>query len=86
MVVALLAGVLVPQFMGTFAGYKLEALRAEERQPGRRAPQLELKEAELLSLDRLEKLAKDRNLIAPAPGQVVHLNGKDSSVAMNAAK
>ena len=36
----------------------------------------------LLNVNRLERLAKDRNLAPPAPGQLVHLNGKDSSVAM----
>jgi hypothetical protein len=82
-VVALLTGVLVPQLMGTLAGYKLEALRAEQRSLADERHNLEWKEAELLNMNRLEKLAKDQNLTAPAPGQVVRLNGKDSSFAMN---
>jgi hypothetical protein len=81
--VALLTGVLVPQLMGTLAGYKLEALRAEERKLADERHNLEWKEAELLNMNRLERLAKDQNLAAPGPGQVVRLNGKDSSVAMN---
>lgn len=81
-VMALLTGVLVPQLMGTLAGYKLEALRSEQRRLADERHNLEWKEAELLNMNRLEKLAKDQNLTAPAPGQVVRLNGKDSSVAL----
>jgi hypothetical protein len=60
----------------------LEKLRAEERSLIDERHNLEFKEAELLNVNRLEKLAKDRNLTLPTPGQLVHLNGKDSSVAM----
>jgi hypothetical protein len=82
-VMALFTGVLVPQLMGTLAGYKLEALRAEQRHLAEERHNLEFKEAELLNMNRLERLAKDQNLTVPTPGQVVRLNGKDSSVAMN---
>jgi hypothetical protein len=80
--VALIGGVLVPNLMSTLAGYQLEKLRAEERSLMDERHNLEWKEAELLNVNRLERLAKDRNLAPPAPGQLVHLNGKDSSVAM----
>jgi hypothetical protein len=80
--VALLVGVLAPNLMSTLAGYQLEKLRAEERSLIDERHNLEWKEAELLNVNRLERLAKDRNLTPPAAGQVVHLNAKDSSVAM----
>jgi len=80
--VALIGGVLLPNLMSTLAGYQLEKLRAEERTLVDERHNLEWKEAELLNVNRLERLAKDRNLTPPAPGQLVHLNGKDSSVAM----
>jgi hypothetical protein len=80
--VALLVGVLAPNLMSTLAGYQLEKLRAEERSLIDERHNLEWKEAELLNVNRLERLAKDRNLTPPAPGQLVHLNAKDSSVAM----
>src|SRR5580704_2727653 len=80
--VALIGGVLAPNLMTTFAGYQLEKLRAEERSLIDERHNLEWKEAELVNVNHLERLAKDRNLAAPAPGQLVHLNGKDSSVAM----
>jgi hypothetical protein len=82
-VMSLFTGVLVPQLMGTLAGYKVEALRAEQRRLADERHNLEWREAELLNMNRLEQLAKDQHLTAPAPGQVVRLNGKDSSVAMN---
>lgn len=82
-VVALLTGGLVPQLMGTLDGYKLESLRAEQRRLVDERHNLEWKEAELLNMNRLERLAKDQNLTAPAPGQIVRLNSKDSSMAMN---
>ena len=80
--VMLIGGVLLPNLMCTLAGYQLEKLRAEERTLIDERHNFEWKEAELLNVNRLERLAKDRNLAPPAPGQLVHLNGKDSSVAM----
>jgi len=80
---ALLTSVLVPNVASTLAGYKLQALRVEERQLLDEKRTLELQEAQLLSPQRLEKLAEGRNLVAPFPGQVVRLNVKgDSAVAM----
>ena len=80
---ALLTSVLAPSVAGTLAGYKLESLRSEERRLLSERRVLQLQEAELLSPGRLEKLAKGQNLVTPAPGQVVHLEGKaDGTVAM----
>ena len=82
--VALLTGVLAPSVASTLAGYKLESLRSEERRLVDERRTLELQEAELLSPERLEKLAKNQNLVTPQSGQVVHLEGNkpDNSVAM----
>jgi hypothetical protein len=81
---ALLSGVLAPSVANTLAGYKLEALKAEQRRLLDERSGLQLEEAELLSPDRLGKLAASQNLVTPKPGQVVHLDGNrpDSSVAM----
>jgi hypothetical protein len=80
---AVLMSVLVPSVASTLAGYKLQALRVEERQLLDEKRTLELDEAQLLSPQRLEKLAQGQNLVAPFPGQVVRLNAKgDSAVAM----
>ena len=80
---AVLTSVLVPSVASTLAGYKLEALRVEERQLLDEKRTLEVVEAGLLSPQRLETLAQGQNLVAPVPGQVVRLNAKgDSAVAM----
>jgi len=80
---ALLAGVLAPSVAGTLAGYKLESLRAEERQLLNERRVLDLEEAELLRPDRLEKLAQGQNLVTPASNQVVHLESRgEGAVAM----
>jgi cell division protein FtsL len=80
---ALVTGVVAPRVAGTLAGYKLESLRAEERRLLNERQSLELQEAELTDVNRLEKLAKNQNLNTPAPGQLIHLNGKsNSAVAM----
>ena len=80
---AVLTSVLVPGVAGTLAGYKLEALRVEERQLLDEKRTLELQEAELTSPQRLETLAQGQNLVAPSSGQVVRLNTRgDGAVAM----
>jgi cell division protein FtsL len=71
-----------PYVASTLAGYKLEALRSEERRLLDEHRNLDLQEAELLSPDRLDQIAREKHLTPPATGQVVHLDGKDSAVAM----
>jgi len=83
LVLILLTGVLAPGVAGTLAGYKLESLKAEERRLLDERRTLQLREAELLSPERLEKLAERQNLVTPRTGQVVRLDGKPSgAVAM----
>jgi cell division protein FtsL len=82
-VLATFAGVLAPTVANTLAGYKLEALRVEARKLTDERRSLELQEAELLSPDRLERLAKSQNLVTPSSAQVVHLDVReDGAVAM----
>src|SRR5215469_15412762 len=79
----LLTSVLVPHAATTLSGYKLESLKAEERRLLNERRVLELQEAEMLSPSRLEKLANNQNLVTPASGQTVHLEGKgDGKVAL----
>jgi hypothetical protein len=83
----LLAGALAPTVWGTFAGYQLQALKQERQRLIDERSTLEVREAELLSPSRLEKLARAQKLLEPAPGQVVHLDPHaDGSLAMNLAK
>jgi hypothetical protein len=83
----LLAGALAPTVWGTFAGYQVQALKQERQRLIDERSTLEVREAELLSPSRLEKLARAQKLLEPAPGQVVHLDPHaDGSLAMNFAK
>lgn len=82
-IVALLTGALVPSVANTIAGYKLEALRAEERKLVDERRNLDLEEARLLSPDRLQELAQKHHLITPKAGQVFHLDGRsEGAVAL----
>lgn len=82
-ILGLCTAVLAPSVANTLAGYKLESLRAEERHLLDERRNLDLREAYLVSPERLEKLAKGQNLVTPSTGQVVHLNGQsDGAVAM----
>lgn len=82
MVLLIVTSASVPYVGSTLAGYKLETLRTEERRLIDERRNLDLEEAELLSPQRLDVIAKDKNLVPPATGQVVRLDGKDSAVAM----
>ena len=82
-VIVLLTGMLFPGVAGTLAGYKLEALRAEERRLMDESRTLALREAELLRPDRLVELAQKQNLVTPGKDQVFHLETRaDGTVAM----
>jgi len=79
----LLTSAFAPSVATTIAGYKVEALRIEERRLMEERRGLDLQEAQLLSPARLDQLARQNNLVAPAPGQVSHLEGKpQGAVAM----
>src|SRR5450759_1500319 len=72
-----------PSVATTIAGYKLEALRIEERRLLEEHRGLELQEAELLSPARLDQLAQKNNLVVPSSAQVFHLEDKpQGAVAM----
>jgi hypothetical protein len=81
--VAMLTGALFPSLSNTLAGYKLEALRAEQRRLIDERRALDLKEASLLSPDRMRALAEQNHLMTPSNEQVFHLDGRpEGAVAM----
>lgn len=83
MALALIVAVAAPRVANTLQGYTLENLRSEERRLLDDRRVLELRQAELRSPERLERLAQGRNLAPPTAGQVIHLESRpDSSVAM----
>jgi hypothetical protein len=72
--VAVIVAVLMPSAYGTLAGYQIERLRQEGEKLAAQRAQLELREAALLSPERMLELARQQEFIDPAPEQVVHLD------------
>jgi hypothetical protein len=79
---ALLTTAFAPAAMTPLAGYKLEALHAEERRLMEERRTLDLQEAELLSPARLDQLARQNHLVTPSSNQLVHLDKPEGAVAM----
>jgi hypothetical protein len=84
--VAALACVLVPGAMTTSSGYRLESLRAEERRLLDERRSLDLQEAELLSPERLDRLARAQNMVTPKSDQVYHLDASKPGAAVAMVK
>jgi hypothetical protein len=83
LVVASLAVVMAPKVTSTMDGYKLEALRTEEQRLLDERRAVDLQVAQLLSPERLQRLARGQNLVTPASNQVFHLETRtDGTVAM----
>ena len=66
--------VLMPSAYGRLAGYQIERLRQESEKLAAQRAQLELREAALLSPERMQELARAQQFIDPAPDQVVRLD------------
>ncbi len=83
-VVAVLVGAAVsPHIGGILSGYQIEKLKTEQRQLVDERRMLAIEEAQMLSPARLDELATRQKLAAPAPGQEMHLQPNDTSLAMN---
>jgi hypothetical protein len=68
------ASIIAPHVGSVLAGYKLEALKQERQSLLDQKRDLEVKEAGLLSPERLNDLARLRSLGTPAANQVIHLD------------
>ncbi len=81
------ASIIAPHVGSVLAGYKLEALKQERQALVNERRELDVKEAGLLSPERLNDLALARKLTSPAPDQVIHLDAasSDGSFARNQA-
>lgn len=74
---------LVPTAYNTTAGFTLQRLREEQSQLKQQKAKLAAAEAKLVSLDRLQQLAKNLKMSEPEPQQVQTLEGKSSVEARN---
>ena len=70
---------LVPTAYNTTAGFTEQHLREEQAQLREQKAKLEAQEAQLVSLDRLQQLAKSLNMGEPQPQQVQTLEGKSKA-------
>ena len=79
----LLIGVLLPSAYGLMAGYSIQSLRLEGQRLAADQASLELREAQLLSPQRMEELAKQQQFVEPAPARVLYLDSSQGALAMN---
>jgi hypothetical protein len=70
---------LLPSVLGLLSGYQLQALRDEQQKLETAISAAELEESRLLSPEQLEKVAKEHNYAAPAPGRMVFLDNRDGN-------
>ena len=81
-IVALLSAALAPGVANTFAGYRVQELQKEQARLMEERRTLQLEEARLRSLTRLDELARQQKLVTPTADQIVHLEARpDSSFA-----
>jgi hypothetical protein len=80
--VLVIAG-LVPVAYNTLAGFTVQKLRQDQEQLKQERIALDASEANLLSYDRLEKLAISLKMVDPVPEQVQFLEGKSKTEALN---
>ena len=72
--VMLIIFVLMPSAYGRLAGYQIEQLRLEGEKLSAQRAQLELREAALLSPERMLELARQQQFVDPSPDHVVRLD------------
>ena len=72
---------LIPTAYNTTAGFTVQQLRQEQAQLQQQKAKLDAQEADLVSLDRLEQLAKTLKMSEPEPQQVETLEGAQSKTA-----
>lgn len=78
------ASIIAPHVGSVLAGYKIEALKQEQKTLIDQKRDLDVKEAALLSPERLHDLARVRSLSTPGIDQVVHLDSTQASEGISA--
>jgi cell division protein FtsL len=74
---------LVPTAYNTTAGFTMQHLQTEQTRLREEKAKLDAAEAKLVSMDRLQQLAKTLKMAAPTPLQVETLEGKSKAEARN---
>jgi hypothetical protein len=79
-----LIAMLLPSAYGLMAGYQLSTLKKEQQKLVSERTRLELEEARLISVERLQELARIQEFVDPSPDRTVYLTPKnDKSLALN---
>lgn len=74
---------LVPAAYNTMAGFTIQTLKQEQTKLRQQQAQLEVEEANLLNVKRLDKLAETLKMAAPAPTQELLVSGDSKAEARN---
>ncbi|MBV6431886.1 MAG: Cell division protein FtsL [Bryobacteraceae bacterium] len=77
---ALVIGLGLPVGYRRMAGYQIEDLKQEYKRLQALNAELELREAKLLSPERLAELARLQEFVDPDPGRVIHLDEQSRPV------
>lgn len=72
---------LVPAAYNTMAGFTIENLKQEQAKLRQEQTKLDVAEAELLNVNRLDKLANKFQMTVPAPTQELLVSGKSNAEA-----
>ncbi len=77
-------GMIVPTAYGKLAGYQIERSREEQTRLRKQLSQVEVAEAQLLSLATLARIADDEKFVEASPETMVVLNiDRSTALAMN---
>lgn len=79
LLMVLAVSIIMPKAAWMLEGYKLEALKQEHQTLLDQKRDLEVREARLLSPERLAGLAKENNLTSPGADQIVHLESPEAA-------
>jgi len=74
---------LVPAAYNTMAGFNIQSLKQEQTKLRQEQAKLEVREANLLNVQRLDKLAEALKMTAPAPAQELLVSGASKAEARN---
>lgn len=76
---------LAPAAYNTMAGFTIQNLKQEQAKLQEEQARLDVREANLLNVRRLDKLADSLKMAAPAPTQELLVSGKSKAEARNGA-
>jgi hypothetical protein len=79
---------MLPDALTVIAGYQVQSLERQRQELVNQKAMLDVQEAQLMTPQRLEQLARDMRLVDPDPAHVVFLNNTkgDTALALNVSR